>query len=304
MDPDSPVIENAGSNVTLYCNVEAGNPSQLTKVRWYLDGQLLKELPDCNGREDDEDLCDVDPIKMLLQDVGRDFGGNYSCEGMNVAGWGPRSASEELVVFYEPGNATLVHTPLVAIKKKSVHFSCSVDEDGNPKSSRYRWLRGEKPVMDIVMSNWTVDPIGLDSRTNFSCFAYNEGGEGKPATIFLDVHAPPAFIQSLNPYTGALYSTPSVSISCRVECVPQCSIAWFKDGVGIEDQDERYDINEEYLPADHSTGDFESVMSTLVSIAQVTEWNLIYFLCCGGEWWRRAGTGASELNDILEIPAL
>lgn len=266
MDPDSPVIENAGSNVTLYCNVEAGNPQALTKVRWFLDGQLLKELPECDEeREDEEDLCSIDPIKMLLQDVGRDFGGNYSCEGMNAAGWGPRSAPEELVVFYEPGNATLVHTPLIAVKKKSVTFSCSVDEDGNPKSSRYRWLRGDKPVMDIVMSNWTVDPIGLDSRTNFSCFAHNEGGDGNADTVFLDVHAPPAFIQSLNPYTGALYSTPSVSISCRVECVPQCSIAWFKDGVGIEDHDERYDIEEEYLPADHSTGDFESALSTLVS---------------------------------------
>lgn len=282
MDPDSPVIENAGSNVTLYCNVEAGNPQQLTKVRWFLDGQLLKELPECDphdSKEDDEDLCGIDPIKMLLQDVGRDFGGNYSCEGMNAAGWGPRSLSEELVVFYEPGNATLMHTPLIAVKKKSVQLSCSVDEDGNPKSSRYRWLRGDKPVMDIVMSNWTVDPIGLDSRTNFSCFAYNEGGEGAPATVFLDVHAPPAFIQSLNPYTGALYSTPSVSLSCRVECVPQCSIAWFKDGVGVEDQDERYDVIESYLPADHSTGDFESVLSTLVS----TE----------------TGNGNEEVNNLL-----
>lgn len=276
MDPDSPVIENAGSNVTLYCNVAEGNPLQLTKVRWYLDGQLLKELPECKpgeGDEDDagegldgeEDLCGIDPIKMLLQNVGRDFGGNYSCEGMTAAGWGPRSEPEELFVFYEPGNATLVHTPLVAIKKKSVHFSCSVDEDGNPKSSRYRWLRGDKPVMDIVMSNWTVDPIGLDSRTNFSCYAYNEGGNGEPATVFLDVHAPPAFIQSLNPYTGTLFSTPSVNLSCRVECVPQCAIAWFKDGVGIEDSDERYEVVENYLPADHSTGDFESVLSTLVS---------------------------------------
>lgn len=280
MDPDSPIIENGGSNVTLYCNVVEGEPMPLQKVRWFLDGQLLKELPECpdnrppgGGADDDDDddddeenLCGIDPSKMLLQNVGRDFRGNYSCEGLNQAGWGPRSDDEELVVFYEPGNATLVHTPLVAVKRKSVSFACSVDEDGNPKSSRYRWLRGDKPVMDIVMGNWTVDPIGLDSRTNFSCYAYNEGGEGQAATIFLDVHAPPTFIQSLNPYTGALYTTDSISISCRVECVPQCSMAWFKDGVGIEELDDRYFVRDTYLAADHSTGDFESVLSTLVSV--------------------------------------
>lgn len=267
MEPALPVIENDGSNVTLYCTVEAGNPKQLTKVRWFLDGQLLKELPDCEDDDDDDDnLCEIDPIKMLLQNVGRSFGGNYSCEGMNSAGWGPQSSEKPLVVLFEPGNATLAHSPMIAVKKKSVHFSCSVDEEGNPPSSRYRWLRGDKPVMDIVDSNWTVYPIGLDSRTNFSCYAYNEGGEGTPATVYLDVHAPPAFIQSLNPYIGELYTTPAVAISCRVECVPQCSINWFKDGVGIEDEDERYYVAESYLAADLSTGDFESVLSTLVSL--------------------------------------
>lgn len=266
MDPVSSVIERAGSNVTLYCNVEAGNPEQLIKVRWFLDGLLLKELPECNGGGiDDEDLCGIDPLKMLLQDVNRDFRGNYSCEGMNEAGWGPRSAPKELVVFYEPGNATLVHTPLIAIKKQSVQFSCSVDEEGNPKSSMYRWIRGDKPVMDIVTSNWTVYPIDVHSRTNYSCFAYNEGGEGTPATVFLEVHTPPSFINGLTKYTGELHSSTSASLSCRVECVPQCSIYWFRNGVGIEEQDERYDVIEELIPVNLETGDLESVLSTLVS---------------------------------------
>lgn len=42
--------------------------------------------------------------------------------------------------------------------------------------------------MDVVTASWTVDPVGLDSRTNFSCYAYNEGGEGQAAAILLDVH--------------------------------------------------------------------------------------------------------------------
>lgn len=154
---------------------------------------------------------------------------------------------------------------------------------------RYRWLRGGKPVMDVVTSSWTVDPVGLDSRTNFSCYAYNEGGEGNSAAILLDVHgkylmhcmhactfdnskiisistAPPAFIQKLHPYTGALFSAKSASLSCRIECVPMCLISWFKDGIGIEASDFRYSVKETFLPADPSTGDFESVLSVLVSM--------------------------------------
>ncbi|GAB0099475.1 Immunoglobulin [Sergentomyia squamirostris] len=266
MDPESPIIENHASNVTLYCNVAQGNPTQLLKVRWFLDGQLLKELPECisdDADNDDNELCGIDPSKMLLQNVGRDFYGNYSCEGFNAAGWGPRSKEEELVVYYEPGNATIHHRPHTPVKRKSVTLMCSVDDGGNPNATRFRWLRGDKSVMDVVTPMWTIDPVGLDSRTNFSCYAYNEGGEGNQATVQLDVHAPPAFIQKLPPYTGALYSTPGISLSCRVECVPRCNISWFKDGMGIEEFSDRYYVRDSYLPADPSTGDFESTLSIL-----------------------------------------
>lgn len=221
-DPKKPIIEKEESNVTLYCNVLTGNPSTLLKVRWFLDGQMLKELPECqNGSDDDDDsLCGVNPNVLLLENVGREFLGNYSCEGLNAAGWGQRSKENELMIYYQPGNATLIHHPQIATKKKSVTFQCSVEDGGNPNATRYRWLRGGSPVMDVVTSVWTVDPVGLDSRTNFSCYAYNEGGDGNPALIDLDVHAPQAFIQKLHPYTGALYNIPGIMLTCRVECVP------------------------------------------------------------------------------------
>lgn len=56
-----------------------------------------QELPECAGGK--EQLCDVDPSYLLLEDVGRGFHGNYSCEGLNDAGWGPLSESSELVVY-------------------------------------------------------------------------------------------------------------------------------------------------------------------------------------------------------------
>lgn len=47
MIPEGPVKESDESNVTLYCNILEANPALLTKVRWYANSTLLKELPDC-----------------------------------------------------------------------------------------------------------------------------------------------------------------------------------------------------------------------------------------------------------------
>ena len=33
-----------------------------------------------------EELCDVDPSKLLLESVNRHFSGNFSCIGLNMAG--------------------------------------------------------------------------------------------------------------------------------------------------------------------------------------------------------------------------
>lgn len=262
MEPDTPIIENNEVNVTLMCRVLSGNPPTLTRVTWFLDGGILKELPECNGDDGDNSLCGVDPDVLLLENVGRHFLGNYSCQGQNQAGVGNRSAENDLIVFYEPGNATLYHYPLIASKKKSVTFFCSVEDGGNPNATRYSWSRGGS-ALQYDTSMVTFDNIGLDSRTNFSCYAYNEGGKGKSATIELDVLAAPAFIQNLQPRTAALFSSNDISLSCRVECVPACTILWFKNNVGIEKSDERYYIIETYVPADMAVGDFESVLSVL-----------------------------------------
>lgn len=105
MEPELPVNELERPNVTLNCQVVSGYPPVLLGVRWYLDGELLKELPDCPYNDTvtfmqyDEDLCDVDPSKLLLEYVGRSFQGNYSCVGMNAAGWGQPSDIETLVIY-------------------------------------------------------------------------------------------------------------------------------------------------------------------------------------------------------------
>ena len=60
---------------------------------------LILQLNDTSYVYVDEDFCDIDPSKLLLENVGRSFQGNYSCEGMTSAGWGPRS--EEVIPSQE-----------------------------------------------------------------------------------------------------------------------------------------------------------------------------------------------------------
>ena len=77
MDPETPVNEADRQNVSLTCEVVTGNPASLTAVRWYLDGDLLKELPDCTRNssstttttEESLIFCDIDPSKLLLEAV-------------------------------------------------------------------------------------------------------------------------------------------------------------------------------------------------------------------------------------------
>jgi hypothetical protein len=140
MNPQSPINELSKRNVTLFCDVSAGNPETLTSVRWYMDGVLLKQLPLCENDENSGsgsseegfsgsgsgfasgfgsgsgygsgetiegsggnkgDLCDIDPSKLLLEHVSKLFHGNFSCEATNGAGWSDRSEETQLEVHCE-----------------------------------------------------------------------------------------------------------------------------------------------------------------------------------------------------------
>ena len=47
LDPVRPVSEPRKENVTLTCSSRLPDDS-LTRVKWFLDGELLKELPECS----------------------------------------------------------------------------------------------------------------------------------------------------------------------------------------------------------------------------------------------------------------
>ncbi|XP_044766559.1 uncharacterized protein LOC123322654 isoform X3 [Coccinella septempunctata] len=264
------------STVILECNVTTGNPSNLQKVRWYLGGELMKELPECNyttyengTRDSGGPFCvGVDPSILKLESVQENFAGNYTCQGMNAAGWGAESEPQELIVYYPPSAAKLRFFPSRVVKSASVNLECSIDDPGRPENTTFLWYRGSHLIPEITTSNWTISPVTLETRSNFTCIPQNDGGQGKPDTVEINVDAPPSFIQNLIPYQGILYNSKNISLTCRVECWPVCSIVWLIDGKPLDkNTSSLYYVRTEIYPSDVKKNDFESVESTLI-------WNL------------------------------
>ena len=134
IEPEGPVSEEDHVNVTLHCDLVDANPLELTRVSWYLNGDLLREIPDYECEEvrengsgemlsdnifvqkeiteylyesEDESsgapnyLCDIDPTELILQDVTRDLQGMFTCAGSNMAGEGKASEPQELNIYCE-----------------------------------------------------------------------------------------------------------------------------------------------------------------------------------------------------------
>lgn len=135
-EPRQPVSELMDANVTLMCssnynrdvvnNANAITGNNFIAVKWYLDGDLLKQVdrsPECLVPKRNVSNCNVDPSKVMLLNVKRSFWGNYSCQAQNRAGWGTVSEPKEMKVLYPPDGTTISYTPEVVIKGKPFEVS-------------------------------------------------------------------------------------------------------------------------------------------------------------------------------------
>ena len=112
MDPVSSLIEGEERNVSLGCQVQYGHPARLIRVKWFMDGVLLQELPQCDtSGEIGSSLCGIDPTQLLLESVNRHFHGNFSCIGVNKAGASEMSLPIGLEVQYKPGKPWIEQNP-------------------------------------------------------------------------------------------------------------------------------------------------------------------------------------------------
>ncbi|KAL1502352.1 hypothetical protein ABEB36_007505 [Hypothenemus hampei] len=268
MDPSTPVKALEKTNVLLQCNVTSGNPSNLSKVRWFLDDELMKEFPECNYTSKDDSggpFCGLDPSILSLERVDETFAGNYTCQGENVAGWGPISEPVELIVYYPPSPAKISSFPTKVVKGAEVNLECKVDSPGRPNNVTYIWYRGSHQMTEITTAKHKIVPVGLETNSNFTCIAVNEGGQSEPAKLFINVNAPPALFDRLKPYQGILYSSQYINLTCRVECSPLCNIIWKKNGRIIDFNNSRLYYNKTVIhEPDRQKNIFESVESTLI----------------------------------------
>ena len=130
VEPENPVSELKNANVTLKCLSERGE--RFMAVKWYLDGEMLKHVeraPECLNETAAEAALSqecsdaVDPSKILLVNVRRSFHGNYSCQGMNRAGWGAMAKARELKVMYPPKGGRVVQEPRIVEKGNPFNVS-------------------------------------------------------------------------------------------------------------------------------------------------------------------------------------
>ncbi|CAH1286565.1 unnamed protein product, partial [Diabrotica balteata] len=274
MEPFAPVKAIDKRTVLIMCNVTSGNPSNLLKVRWFLEGELMKEFPECNYTNIDENgnaegnggpFCGLDPSILSLERVDESFSGNYTCQGMNKGGWGPVSEPQELVVYYPPGPARIRYAPSKVVKGGSVNLTCTVESSGRPDNISYIWHRGSHVLTNVTQSVYTITSARLETRNNFSCAAQNEGGKGAQASVFVNVYAAPAFTKKPPTYQGILYTSKHINLSCVVECYPECGIVWYKDGIKLDvKHNHLYTVETHFLPPNQQMNDFESINSTLI----------------------------------------
>lgn len=87
----------------------------------------------------------------------------------------------------KPGPTSITYEPRQVVKKHPLSITCFVLDPGRPKVSGFKWLRGWHRLPDENDATLFIESVNLETETNFTCLAYNDAGDGDPATTFIDV---------------------------------------------------------------------------------------------------------------------
>ena len=148
-----------------------------------MDELLLYELPICVRDMMEDELCDVDPGSLLLENVNRHFHGNYSCVGSLASGLSSlMSNTVSLIVQYPPGEPPLsprvmseceMCSPgaaevrlgpgqsLPVYRGDLVRLVCSLTSMGRPGHASYTWTLDGEEVMSEYTQSLNLDTGGL-----------------------------------------------------------------------------------------------------------------------------------------------
>lgn len=127
-----------------------------------------------------------------------------------------------IFIIVAPGPVTLEYSPRKVIKGRNVTLRCNAQYLGRPQHpTRYSWFRdghqiyhqnqgllnpsinsgtGTNPgtngynVGGNFNPEWFVDHVSLETRANFTCSAYNEGGTTHSESVYIEVFGMTNFI--------------------------------------------------------------------------------------------------------------
>ncbi|XP_015793574.1 hemicentin-2 isoform X3 [Tetranychus urticae] len=254
-DVRSGIMIKEGDDIQLLCDVEDGNPSNVSKVRWIRT----------TSEGSDTIINETSQNEIVWLSVDRSLSGNYSCQALNEAGWSKESNMVELDVKYLPSQAQIQQiNGNYPVKGEPLILECIVHQLGWPIAEEYLWEQDGIRLIDSTESILNITNVTLSTRGNYSCAAISMAGLGSKGYLYIQPMVPPKMIESLPEVDGALFNASQHSVSCRVECDPPCSIKWYSNGSIIEpNSSTSYTIKETQHPEEKESNIFLSIVSTL-----------------------------------------
>ena len=76
---------------------------------------------------------------------------------------------------------------MIPMQGEKLTLNCSLDDLGRPLTTKVRWYRGGRLVSDVTDLQWVINPVSLETESNFTCLPYNSVGEGSSADVDIDV---------------------------------------------------------------------------------------------------------------------
>ncbi|CAL4137311.1 unnamed protein product, partial [Meganyctiphanes norvegica] len=187
--PIDPELIKEGDDVYFECSVSANPPVHL--VKWYLDGTLLEANKSAG--------LIISGQSLVLQKVGRERAGQYTCSAHNQEGQG-LSNGVNLNVMYSPVCISPGRRTQGVAKLESASVSCEVE--AFPPNVNFTWRFNGSAEADTLPPH-TINSLGTFSMLNYTarqeqdygtllCWATNKiGQQREPCIIHLIPAGPP-----------------------------------------------------------------------------------------------------------------
>jgi len=172
-------------------------------------------------------LCDVDPSTLILQDVSRQFSGEYSCSVLVNNIPSPRSKSLEIDVEFAPEKSYL-SSDLVTHVEDDIFSPVFCDGEANP-TPQVTWSRNE----EVISNENTLEfakPISRADSGEYTCHISNIHGATQMSLIVDVQFKPQCEIHSE-------IVNEELILTCFAEANPkETTFLWVKDNIRFEGQ--------------------------------------------------------------------